>query len=188
MRQEQKLCVILTNIQRNIYCSTVFSDTMSQGMYNLTWTYLSFGTEAAEVITFTVRAPNLPKITGATGTLAAHTVSVSTTNRRCWVGAAFVLLGGIIFTLGALTARAQSARVAQAHAALQGTVPMVTGRAGGHGGLLTVTFTSKVHSHLEGVFKAYWLHHECPALLFGAAVKFCLNAKWNLWKSNVTER
>lgn len=157
-------------------------------MSKLTWAYLSFGTEAAEVITFTVRPPNLPKISWATGTLAAHTVSASTTNWRCWVGAASVLLGGIIFALGALTSRAQSARVAQAHAALQGPVTVVTGWAGGHGRLLTVAFTSKVHSHLKGVFKAYWLHHEGPALLFGAAVKFCLNAKWNLWESNITER
>lgn len=152
---------------------------------NLTWTQLSFGTEAAEVVTFTVRPPNLPKITRATGTLAAHTVSASATDRRLWVRATAVLLAGIIFALGALTSRAQSARIAQAHAALQRSIAVVTGWASGLGGLLTATFTSKVHSDLKAVFKARWLQNEGLTLLFGTAVKFCLNVEWNLWESKI---
>lgn len=152
---------------------------------NLTWAHQSFGTEAAEVVAFTVRPPNLPKFTRATGTLAAHTVSASATGQGFWVGAAAALLAGFIFSLGALASRAQSARIAQAHAALQGSIAVVTGRAGGHGGLLTAAFTNKVHSDLKAVFKAHWLHDEVPTLFFGTAVKFRLNVKWNLWESRI---
>lgn len=167
-----------TNMQCFI-CS--FKTTVS----NLTWAHQSFGTEAAEVVTFTVQPPNLPKFTRATGTLAAHTVSASATGWGFWVGAAAALLAGFIFALGALASRAQSARIAQAHAALQGSIAVVTGRAGGHWRLLTVTFTSKVHSDLKAVFKAHWLHDEGPTLFFGTAVKFRFNVKWNLWESKI---
>lgn len=125
-------------------------------------------------------APHLAVVIGAAAALAAHAVSPAVADGLARPGAAAVLLRELVLALRALAVRAQPPRIAQAHAALEGAIAVVTGRAGWLLGALTGTVAGEVHGDLQRVLKAHRLDGERAALLLGATVQPRLNAEGHL--------
>lgn len=111
-----------------------------------------------------------------TYTLTAHTVPAPAADHLVRA-ATRVLFTQAVITLGALTPRTQSSRMAQADATLVGAVALVTHRAVGLPLSLALTLTLKVDGNLECVFKAHRFDGESFGLLLWAAPGTYLNTE-----------
>lgn len=154
-----------------------FKTPQAPGRFSLTRAQLPLEADAGEVITLTVLARDLAKITVVTHTLAADAFAALVAGGLPLTGAAVVLLGRTVLLLGALTVGSQPAWMAAAHATFEGAIAIVTAVAVRQGMLLATTITIEVHQHRQAVLEAHWLDGKRLLLFLGATTCLGLNAE-----------
>lgn len=146
----------------------------------LTRAHLPFVADTGEVITLTVLAGDLAKVTAVADALATEALAPLAADGLAFLGAALFLLRGSIVLLGALTHGAQPALVTAAHPTLKGSVTIVAAWAERLGKGLAVTVTVEGHLDCKAVLKAHRLNSERLLLLLGAATHLGLDAEAHL--------
>lgn len=136
--------------------------------------------DTGEVVTLTVLARDLAKVTAVADTLTTETLAPLAADGLALLGAALILLGGAVVLFRALTLEPQPARPTVAHPTLKGPIAIVAAGAVRLSLSLAVTVTVEGDLDSEAVFEAHGLDGEGLLLLPGAATHLGLNAEAHL--------
>lgn len=142
--------------------------------------HLPFVADTGEVITLTVLASDLAKVTAMTDALATEALAPLAADRLAFLGGALFLLRGSVVLLRALTRGPQPALVTAAHPTLKGSITIVAVWAERLGKGLAGTVTVEGHLDRKAVLKTHRLNSERLLLLLRAATHLGLDTEAHL--------